>query len=333
MAPNQGIRRLPLSQRWWKSAPANATDPYLLHTRCAYPFRELAIPVDDPALRASFAAYNALPQDEHMIWYRQPVLIEPSYGFALTGPRTLLLQSMPYYERVGLPDFVQYVRRRYITREPVHYERCVISLREFGDDNYYHVYSDVLGRLALLDRWPATHEIPIVISSLLARRPYFQQAIARSTTLRHRRWIVHARGFIHADSIVLPKVMPHQGGTFDFLLDLLQPPPADLHATRRIFLTRRADRQRQIVNADQVAQICAAFGFEIIDSDDLDLEAQMRIFASALHGRHAWRGPGQSDLPAGPTIDAARAVPARQYSTALFLAVSALWLRLCCAGR
>lgn len=266
----------------WHYAPPEATDPYLLHARVAYPFRDLPVAVDDSALVESFTCYNAAPQDEHLIWYKQPVLFEPTYGFALTGPTTLLLQSMPYYERVGLPAFLPYAWQRWARRAPVQHERCVISLREFGDGNYYHFYSDVLGRLALLQHWPETADLPILISRQLHDRPYFQHAL-RHSILRERRWIVHEHGFVQAKQAIFCKVMPHTSATFDFMRDLLNSPPADPRANRRVFLTRQARRGRSLANAAEVAQVCAEFGFAQIDADQLDLVAQMACFATARY--------------------------------------------------
>ena len=268
-------------QRLWRYAPTYETEPYLLHARMAYPFRHLQVAVDDPQVVASFAQYNQQPQDEHLIWYKQPLLFEPSYGFALTGPHTLLLESMPYYERVGLPSFLPYVSQRCLKRTPVQHERCVISLREFGDDNYYHFYSDVLGRLALLDRCHISEDIPILVSRRLYDRQYFQQALGRSA-LKSRRWIIHD-GFVQADEAILCKVMPHSKMTFDWMLQALQCPRPDIYSERRILLVRPSTQRRHLENQAHIARICAEFGFEMIDTDQLDLDAQMHCFASARY--------------------------------------------------
>lgn len=269
-------------QHLWRYASADATEPYLLHARMAYPFRHLQVAIDDPRVVESFTQYNEQPQDEHLIWYKQPLVFEPSYGFALTTPGTLLLQSMPYYDRVGLPSFLPYLSRRLIQRTPVQHERCVISLREFGDDNYYHLYSDVLGRLALLDRWSISEDIPILISRRLYDRQYFQQALQRSA-LKRRRWIVHEHGFVHADEAILCKVMPHSKPTFDWMLQTLNGPRPNVYSERRIFLMRQSSQRRHLANQAQVARICAEYGFETVDTDELDLQAQMHCFATARY--------------------------------------------------
>jgi len=265
----------------WQPVPAVQIAPFLVHVQTEYPFRNLPIAVDDPAVVRSFRYYNNAPQQAYIYHIRQRTVLEPVHGYAVWGTRDIVPESMPYWYHIGYPSFVAHVLHRKL--RPVQRERAVVSLHEFGDTNYYHFYGDVLGKLALLHEHGIGADLPIVVSAQLAAKPYFRAAVACSAQLRARRWIVQDRQAIDADEVIVCKTLPHMRASFDWVLDLLDVAPADPHAADRIFLTRNARRGRYIRNNDAVAQVCCEHGFALVDADGLRLDEQIRCFAQARY--------------------------------------------------
>jgi hypothetical protein len=267
----------------WRAVRPSRSARFLLYARTAFPFQHLPIPFDDPQIAASFAYYNAAPQHEYTYHYTTPTLIEPTYGYALRGTTRIIPESMPYAREVGYPSWLRQTWRRVTPTRRVIREPAVISLREFGDGNYYHFYNDVLGRLALLRRWPWTDDWPLLVSRRLFDAPYFQGALARSPELQGRRWIVQDDACVRADQAIFCKALPHSKATFDYVRELLHVPPAPHDATLRIFLTRSRARGRVLANAAEVEAVCRAFDFEILDADGLSLDDQIEVFAHARY--------------------------------------------------
>jgi hypothetical protein len=265
----------------WQPVPAAQIAPFLVHAQTEYPFRHLPIDLDAPAIVRSFRHYNNAPQHAYVYHLRRRTVLEPVHGYAVWGTRGIVPESMPYWYHVGYPSFAAHVLRRKL--RPVQRERAVVSLHEFGDNNYYHFYGDVLGKLALLDQHGISADLPVVVSARLAAKPYFRAAVARSVQLQARRWIVQDRQLIDADEVVVCKTLPHMRASFDWILDLLNVPPADPHAAARIFLTRNAGRGRHLGNAAAVAQVCREYGFALVDADGLTLDEQIRCFAQARY--------------------------------------------------
>ncbi len=266
---------------WWQPVPAARLAPFLVYVDTERPFHQLPVELDDPALVQSFRYYNNAPQQAYVYHIRQRTLLEPVYGYGVWGMRGIVPESMPYWYHVGYPSFAAYVLHRKL--RSVQREHAVISLHEFGDDNYYHFYGDVLGKLALLEEHGVGADLPVVVSARLANKPYFRAAIARSAQFRARRWIVQDQQYIDADEVIVCKTLPHRKRTFDALLDLLQVPPADPQINNRIFLTRNVRRGRFISNAADVARVCGEYGFEAIDADRLSLDEQIACFGRARY--------------------------------------------------
>lgn len=287
----------------WRAVRPSRSARFLLYARTAFPFQHLPVAIDDPQIAASFAPYNAAPQHEYAYHFTVPTLIEPTYGYALRGATTIIPESMPYAREVGYPSWSRQMLRRVRASRRIIREPAVISLREFGDGNYYHFYNDVLGRLALLRRWPWTADWPLLISRRLYDTPYFQGALARSPELQQRRWIVQDDVCVRVDQAIFCKALPHSKSTWDYVRQLLHVPPAPADAPLRIFLTRNRDRGRVLANATEVEAVCRAHGFEIVDTDILTLDDQIEVFAHAryvigIHGAGLINLLFRADAPA-----------------------------------
>lgn len=285
MQMNNLCDRVPVSElRGWKLLAEAQLAPFQLHERCAFPFLETPLPAVEEAVLGSFRHYGAAPQHEYLYHYRKPALIEPTMGYVLADQATIIPESMPHYWDCGLPDQASVARE--LNTRPVIGEPAVISLREFGDNNYYHFYSDVLGKLALLNEHGIGAEVPIVVSARLAQQPYFL-ALLHLINLHTRRWIVQDDAVIAADEVFFCKPMPHARRSFDFVLDQMRLWQANRQA--RIFLTRQSGRGRWIENRDEMESVCRAAGFTIVDADTLALREQIAVFRSArfvvgIHG-------------------------------------------------
>jgi hypothetical protein len=265
----------------WQPVPAAQIAPFLVHVQTAYPFRTLPIKVDAPAIVRSFRYYNNAPQHAYVYHLQRRTMLEPVHGYAVWDTWGIVPESMPYWYHIGYPSVAAHMLHR--TLRPVQRERAVISLHEFGDTNYYHFYGDVLGKLALLHEHGVGADLPIVVSARLANKLYFRAAVARSAPLRARRWIVQDRQAIDADEVIVCKTLPHMRASFDWVMDLLDVPPADPHRADRIFLTRNARRGRYLGNTAAVEQVCREHGFALVDADALTLDEQIRCFAQARY--------------------------------------------------
>jgi len=227
--------------------------------------------------------------------FRGDCLIEPEFGYLINGhtvpqralPRSDLSRSgvtMPFFS--GVPSLSGYARARF-GRAPVRREKAVISLRGLFEFNYYHALLEILAKLPILDRHvsPST---PVVISPALAQQPFFQ-TLKALPNLRERNWIVQDDFYIAADQIWVCAIIRAARPTLQGLLGLLGDPPTASGNERRIFLTRDRSRGRCLLNFDTLQPILQAHGFEIVDTEQMPVLEQMKLFADSrvvagIHG-------------------------------------------------
>jgi len=227
--------------------------------------------------------------------FRGECLIEPEFGYLINGhsvpqralPRSDLsraAETMCFFS--GVPSLPQYALTR-LGRSRVRRERAVISLRGLFDENYYHALTENLAKLPVLDRHvsPST---PLVISTTLARMPFFQ-ALKALPGLRDRNWIIQDGFYVAADEIWVCSLLRSARPTLQGLLDLVGGAPAPNGVSRRIFLTRNRARGRYLQNLEHLLPVLEARRLEIVDTEKMSIFEQMKLFGEAevvvgIHG-------------------------------------------------
>ena len=258
----------------WQAELPERVAPHLLHAASRREFAGVRVDVDDPVLSASLREQDAQPQWEYAYRWPGPCTVEPGLGYVVTAAGRLVLESLPYSRHIGPPVAEVPDRTRRVG--------SLVSLRDTGDVNYYHFLDDVLGRLELFDRIGVPDDVPLLVSAALAGRPYFRDAVARSSRLRARSWLVQSPDeAVVADEVWFGKALPHCRRTLSAAADLLEMLPADPAADRRVLLVRSPARTRHLRNAADVEAVCLDRGFEVVDADLLGLEEQMALFSQA----------------------------------------------------
>ena len=86
----------------------------------------------------------AWTQDQYLLYLKEAAFIEPAYGWAITTDHRLIYPSLGFSRapHVNKPDLLD----SYVKKNVVHLPR-VISLRDTGEENYFHFYNDVLAKL------------------------------------------------------------------------------------------------------------------------------------------------------------------------------------------
>ena len=255
--------------------------------RDEYPFRLYPIATAhlDPRLRQQFEKDNYdWTQDEYLLIYDKPCVIEPRYGWALSAQNRLIFPSLGFSRASYLQKpaaKAKTLRRAVLDEYPE-----LISLRDTGEENYYHFYNDVLAKLFFLEeKIGLSPDIPLLISKKLYDRPFFQY-FQQHPYLRDRQWIVQGEDqYIRSRRTYFCKPLTHTPHYYSRVLAMvraedLQPGgPTD----RRLFITRSPKRLRFIENNDEIAAICQKLGFEAIDFDKLTLQQQIWAISQARY--------------------------------------------------
>jgi len=229
---------------------------------------------------------TAWTQDQYVLLFKNGGYIEPRTGWGVSNSYRLIYPSLgfsraPYvYKpgffsvRMGKSSVVQFSK--------------IISLRDTGEENYFHFYNDIIPKLYLLEeRGVDLSAYDLVIGDKLFHKPYFQYFLMRSN-FAHLRWYPQKNCVVSFDEAIFCKPFTHTKSyltrTAKTMLGGMSSP-----ASRRIFLTRSSTSLRYVENAEELYPILTRFGFEVVDTADLTIEAQIRIFLEcrylvAVHG-------------------------------------------------
>lgn len=255
------------------------------------PFTESAIDIStfDPSVQAKLSLWMNPDwnQDQYMLQYKKGGYIEPHFGWALTLTNKLIYPSLgfsraPYVQKPGLVEL--FIKKR---KTEVKFSR-VISLRDTGEENYFHFFNDVISKLDFLSENGVDISLyTIVIGKKLFEKQYFQYYLDRSP-FRNCKWHIQSDEYVVFEEAFFCKPFTH---TTKFLLNTarIMRPGLLPAGSRRIFLTRSAKTLRYIENMKELTPLLMQFQFEIIDTSELSIESQIRLFQQcryliAIHG-------------------------------------------------
>lgn len=226
-------------------------------------------------------------QDQYLLQYQQFGFIEPAVGWAISLKRKILYKSLGFglASYVRKPDFFQ----MYFKRKKVKKLNKIISMRDTGEENYFHFFNDVLAKIFFLqENGIDLNEYSLVINHNLYRKHYFQFYLNNSF-LKNLNWYVQSpHEWIKFDSAIFCKPYTHTKKYFDKAVEMVNQTSTS-EGERRIFLTRSTTSFRFIENQDEIDPILRKFNFETIDASDLTFEQQVELFSHcryliAVHG-------------------------------------------------
>lgn len=251
-----------------------------------YPFQITSVRREhlDARLQHQIYQYGNWTQDEYLLVYEDECLIEPKYGWALSADKQLIYPSLGFSRVSYLQKPPLSMRRLQPETLPAH--NVLVSLRDTGEENYYHFYNDILAKLFFLEeKLQLPYETPLLIAETLYNRPYFQYFL-QHPYLKERNWVVQKPGeYIRSRKTYFCKPLTHTASYYSRIRELV--PAEDLtpagSVNRRVFITRSPKRVRFIENVAEIEAICRAEGFEVVDFDTMNLSQQIRLMSEARY--------------------------------------------------
>ena len=260
-------------------------DQFLIY-RKGYPFKENNISVEDITddnVRSYMRNWFDWTQEEFILCFNKPCYIEPDQGWAIVSTNRLLYYSLGISRTwfMPKPSLLKFWNRKNVVSVPI-----AISLRDTGEENYFHFYNDVLTKLFFLrDNLIEVSKLPIIISKKLWDKPYFQYYLQHSRPFQSLHWLVQDKEYMWCQSAIFCKALTHRK---DLLDQVFSPFYSKSDLSKRVFITRNKGYLRHIENSDEVEKLFVQYGFEVVDSGSLSLPQQMDAFsnASVIAGIH-----------------------------------------------
>lgn len=219
-------------------------------------------------------------QDQYFLHYKDPAFLEPKSGWAITSDHRLIYPSLGFSRapHVHKPNWVEsYIHKGSVVDIP-----RIISLRDTGEENYFHFFNDVLSKLFYIqDQSFDLTNFTIVVSEKLFKKEYFQ-FFYQKTWLKELTWHVQSKEWIAFKEAIFCKPYTHSRKYLDRAVDLVRP-KLITNKTRKIFLTRSKNSLRFIENMDEVKPLLELYQFEIVDSGDIKISRQIELFSECRY--------------------------------------------------
>ena len=229
---------------------------------------------DDTIARTKLREFTERYATEPDIIYeiKGDLVIEPQFGLAIQSGREFIPQSGTLSHLHIRPALFSYLQRKYLNRKFVEIDE-LIHCDGFAGMNLCHfIYDTVNPILFLYKQGMIGDRDKILISEKVYQKPYFQYFLQHSfmgklNWLRQRddEWIrvrTFRKAFVSMEVFRLTyEIFPKQ-------------PPGH----RRIFLARKANYQRNILNIAALMPVLTQTGFEIVYAEDLTYQQQVELF-------------------------------------------------------
>ena len=255
--------------------------PYLQHQVISSPFIQLNYDRWQSVVNIQMREEAEVADEEYLYAYRKRCIIEPAFGWALTEEIELIAESFPFAHFV-LDQF----KPRLTASQYQKKEKCVLPeavLLWENYTNYFHFLNDFVGRLALLDRLNISRQIPVVVPFQVRISNLFKQFRELCPDFFDRNWCFQ-QGYLEVSEVTyFVKSTSCIYSNFQPLLNELSHLSAHDDTPERIFITRSAKHGRGVVNALEIEKIAVENGFAIVDTANLTVAEQIRLFNKATH--------------------------------------------------
>lgn len=215
-------------------------------------------------------------------------VMEPFTGYLIARQGSIIADSVRS-DRIGLPARYPSPRpflpaHRVPANRPAIVVGSTVSLRHPWENNYYHFFVDVLGKLALLEQVGVDSQTPLIVGQYASSLP-FSDIISRGS-LANRQWIHADNRLLQLDNCYYCRTLQDVRTRTQFVLDLLELPRLsdDLAGSdHRIFVGRATATSRVLVNSEEVLALLKSYDFELIDPAALSFREQVDVFSRARH--------------------------------------------------
>ncbi|NTW34052.1 MAG: glycosyltransferase family 61 protein [Bacteroidetes bacterium] len=214
---------------------------------------------------------------EYVLKLNKPCIIEPQYAYTIIDFNKIIAKSVFYPELI--PSVYKYLKNKIFKKKYLYFESAFIFDGDISS-NYFHFYSDVINKIWLLDKYNIDKNIALIIGNKTFNSGYFQY-LYKNSILKNYNWIIQNKGEIIKSKITyIARPMPYEVILWKKTLSLYNIQKNNSQNYSRVFLNRSIKAGRYISNFQELEPIIKKYNFQIVDTDSLSSEEQIKIFSN-----------------------------------------------------
>ncbi len=239
----------------------------------------------EDSINKEFNYWAETTEAEYLIHYNKKCTIEPYSGWVFNESNQIIRRSMPYgiSDITPLPHYIFYKRKKFLTLDRA------ISMY-YNWFNYWHFLNDTIGQLYLLEKLQFDKSVPIIVPAkaltVAYARDFFETEFSREWN-----WIFQQDDiYVRLNSVYFCKSISNVKDHMIYAAKIFTKMNSASKTTdQKVFITRSPVRGRDVINIEELKPLIQAYGFEIVECEQLSIFQQSKLFASCnkimgIHG-------------------------------------------------
>lgn len=262
--------------------PEELINKYIRYKLSTRPYLNLSYDRFEQPIRSQLLTEANIEQQELFCAYTKKCIIDPQFGWAITENFELIAESYPYGRFVWDKFKPELAAIQAQSKKAIPIKKAVLLWENYT--NYYHFLNDFVGRLALLDRMHISRDTPIIVSEELKTSNLFQQYVKICPIFFKRNWIFQSKTDCYEiqNCTYFVQNVNSKYQNFELLLNELHN-EANPAISKKVFIVRRGTKGRGLTNSTEIEEIARKYDFDIVDTQELTIFDQIRIFTNATH--------------------------------------------------
>jgi len=245
----------------------------VVYHRAIKPFEHELINYSEPLVCEAIKYHNNQWLHTELVVKANNATVEPQYAYAVDGLRTIIGASIR--TRNHLPSPIPMLKAALGKKKTL--KKAILFDGSMGI-NYFHLLSDVLHKMYLLEAFTAI-DCPILVGQAVWSKPFFQYFI-RETELSKYDWQPIAEP-VQAEELWISRPLPYGKDYWLRTKGLFIRQDQVLGEIKSIFVNRTGTRH--ITNFEAIRPILTKYHVAVVDPGSMTISEQAELFNSATH--------------------------------------------------
>jgi len=245
-----------------------------LHRVEVKPFEHHPTEFEDERVNSAVKYHNEKWLHNEVVVRAKNATVEPQYAYAVDGLRTIIGASIR--TRDNLPSPIPMLKAKFLAQK-TKLKKAILFDGSMGI-NYFHLLSDVLHKIYLLEKFTEI-DCPLLVGRRVYSKPFFQFLITQ-TSFSNYDWRPIDEA-MEVKELYIARPMPYGKELWLRTKAVFIENDQELARQKAIFINRKGTRH--ITNFKEIEVLLNNHSVDIIDPGLLNMAEQAKLFNSATH--------------------------------------------------
>jgi|GEM_PF-989089 len=275
-----------LAHRVWKLHPT--PDVKILMSKSEQPYYHHVPHIADEKIKASYIESNQYwKHEEYIKLCTGKLFLDPQSGLLLDEQNQIIKDSIIIEHKALYPPALSYKNTKAANTKNI---PEIVLFDYHKSTNYFHFYSDVMGKLLMINtQMPELKKLPLIVSEKIYNKKYFQFYLKNKEIASFNWYVQKSNEVIATEKAYLLQPMPYDNKYWQWIKSMARDYIQLQIPNKKIFIDRPRETGRHIENYKEIHELVKGYGYEIATLEGKNIEEQIALFSSAsklisIHG-------------------------------------------------